>query len=202
MAVTDKTYAVGGAKWEYPHQKAPPRGKKIALLTEGGMQTHGHWQEDGGFIGWQYLFKRDKEAEYVGRQLASLKEMEMDEGEMIRRFRVPETLPVAPEGWTRVLNVRWNNDDLGTTAEIYKLVDEKGNTTPITYQWDRRDPPVFDTGYSIINTGRTFCEWSELRAYWPEYINQLKREQSEACERDFQCDCASSLDAAPTENEI
>jgi len=50
-------------KWIYPSQEAAPRGVKLALLTEGNIQTTGNWTDDGRFKAWQRLFSRDKEIE-------------------------------------------------------------------------------------------------------------------------------------------
>lgn len=46
--------------WRYD---PPPRGVKLFLLTRGGIAVTGNWTDDGRFIGWQYLFKRDKSKE-------------------------------------------------------------------------------------------------------------------------------------------
>lgn len=61
MSDHSKTYAADPQlKWIYPDQKTPPRGVKLALLTEGGIQTTGDWTDDGRYIAWQKLFTRDK----------------------------------------------------------------------------------------------------------------------------------------------
>lgn len=49
--------------WLYPPSHMPPKGVKLHLLTIGGIATHGEWRWDGGFVGWQYLPKRDLEQE-------------------------------------------------------------------------------------------------------------------------------------------
>lgn len=48
------------AHWRYD---APPKGSKIFLLTRGGVAVEGMWTDDGRFIAWHPLFKRDKEIE-------------------------------------------------------------------------------------------------------------------------------------------
>lgn len=58
-----KTYAVGDVPWIYPHKQMPPRGQKLNLLQEGGTAIHGEWSWYGGYIAWQYLFRREKEEE-------------------------------------------------------------------------------------------------------------------------------------------
>lgn len=60
---SDQPYAVSTeAKWRYDQA---PRGAKIFLLTKGGVAVDGYWRDDGSFIAWQLLFKRDKELELL-----------------------------------------------------------------------------------------------------------------------------------------
>lgn len=42
--------------WRY--DKAPT-GVKLFLLTEGGIATEGPWRDDGSYLAWHPLFKRD-----------------------------------------------------------------------------------------------------------------------------------------------
>jgi hypothetical protein len=56
VAVTDEVY------WRYDH---PPMGVKLFLLTKGGIAVTGNWSNDGRYLGWQYLFKRDKAKELL-----------------------------------------------------------------------------------------------------------------------------------------
>jgi DUF971 family protein len=60
-----KPYITDKAEWIYPHEKAPPKGVKLNILTEGGVAITGDWAEGVGFLGWQYLFKRNMEKEEV-----------------------------------------------------------------------------------------------------------------------------------------
>lgn len=60
MADHTKTYAVSNRKWLYPPRHMPPAGVKLHLLTIGGISVHGNWSWQGGFVAWQYLFKRDE----------------------------------------------------------------------------------------------------------------------------------------------
>ena len=60
-------------KWIYPSQEAPPRGVKLALLTEGNIQTTGNWTDDGRFKAWQRLFSRDKTHEKLIELQAELR---------------------------------------------------------------------------------------------------------------------------------
>lgn len=39
-------YVAGGAVFLDPTENPPPRGKKILLLTEGGVCVIGHWSDD------------------------------------------------------------------------------------------------------------------------------------------------------------
>ncbi len=50
--------------WIYPKQELPPMGRKLALLTQGGIQVTGTWPSDGSCIAWQRLFKRDHDYEH------------------------------------------------------------------------------------------------------------------------------------------
>lgn len=55
-----KSYLAGVAEWNYVGiDEPPPRGKKINILQEGGIQIIGVWIENNGFIAWAKLIKRD-----------------------------------------------------------------------------------------------------------------------------------------------
>jgi hypothetical protein len=49
--------------WLYPPRRMPPVGVKLHILTTGGTAIHDNWRWDNGYIGWQYLPKRDLEQE-------------------------------------------------------------------------------------------------------------------------------------------
>lgn len=44
--------------WRYPSQSAPPIGRKLLLLTEGGVAVVGEWKVGGGFTAWSPLPKK------------------------------------------------------------------------------------------------------------------------------------------------
>ena len=46
----------------------PPMGVKLNLLTVGGIAVTGNWSWYGGYVGWQYLFKRDIEQEMEAKE--------------------------------------------------------------------------------------------------------------------------------------
>lgn len=50
---------VTSAEPEYldPEDHPPPRGRKIQLLTIGGIAVEGDWTEHGGFVAWAPLLK-------------------------------------------------------------------------------------------------------------------------------------------------
>jgi hypothetical protein len=48
----------GEVYWRYPTQAVPPAGKKLLLLTEGGVAVIGDWKQNGGFTAWSPLPKR------------------------------------------------------------------------------------------------------------------------------------------------
>lgn len=49
-----------GVFWRYDDA---PRGSKVFLLTKGGIAVEGVWTEDGRYIAWHPLFKRNRELE-------------------------------------------------------------------------------------------------------------------------------------------
>lgn len=54
----DPVPAVAGEPgWRYDR---PPVGKKVLLLTEGGVAVIGLWSKDGGFVAWSPLPKVKK----------------------------------------------------------------------------------------------------------------------------------------------
>jgi hypothetical protein len=66
VGVPEKSYLAGGDAFLYPGagDPVPPGGAKVLLLTEGGVCTIGHWNNDGFFfLGWAPLPKRDKQKE-------------------------------------------------------------------------------------------------------------------------------------------
>lgn len=70
MTKTDKTYHASNESWWrydgmlYNGVPLPaPKGEKVALLTKGGQQVIGVWQDNGGFLAWAPLIKRDKQVE-------------------------------------------------------------------------------------------------------------------------------------------
>lgn len=58
VAVSDESH------WRYPAAGAlAPRGIEVQLLTKGGIQVRGVWEDGGAFIAWAPMIKRDKELE-------------------------------------------------------------------------------------------------------------------------------------------
>jgi hypothetical protein len=62
LGVPEKSYVAGGDAFLYPGagDQVPPGGAKVLLLTQGGVCTIGQWSDDGFFLGWAPLPKRDK----------------------------------------------------------------------------------------------------------------------------------------------
>lgn len=62
---THKEYVAGGAPYLYPGagDPRPPGGAKVQLLTKGGICVTGTWSDNGTYLGWAPLPKRDKEKE-------------------------------------------------------------------------------------------------------------------------------------------
>jgi hypothetical protein len=50
----------GSVYWRNPAEYAPPVGRKLLLLTDGGVAVIGLWSKDGGFQAWSPLPKRIK----------------------------------------------------------------------------------------------------------------------------------------------
>lgn len=59
--MSDFKYQAGGASYHYPEagDPRPIPGAKVQLLTIGGIHTTGPWQDNGFYLGWLELPKRD-----------------------------------------------------------------------------------------------------------------------------------------------
>ena len=69
----DDSHVSGIAEWQYIGVDAePPRGKKINLLTKGYVQVIGNYTDDGSFIAWAPLIKRNKAKEAQQKKLQEL----------------------------------------------------------------------------------------------------------------------------------
>jgi len=53
-------------------EKPPPGGADVTLLTIGGIAVRGTWSDDGRYLGWAPLPKRDHEKEDQLKQLTSM----------------------------------------------------------------------------------------------------------------------------------
>lgn len=55
------------AKWHYPEfpgDSSPPPGRKVQILTKGGVSIYGQWGGTKvGHIAWAYLIQRDQDKE-------------------------------------------------------------------------------------------------------------------------------------------
>ena len=60
-------YQAGGAEYLYPGagDKAPLAGAKVQLLTIGGVHTSGPWANNGFYLGWLPLPKRNSAKEEI-----------------------------------------------------------------------------------------------------------------------------------------
>ncbi len=60
-----KGYLAGGPEYFYPEDGDPtaPGGADVHLLTIGGVCVRGPWQNDGRYLGWAPLPKRNEERE-------------------------------------------------------------------------------------------------------------------------------------------
>lgn len=63
--MTDYQAGIEGGEYLYPGagDPAPRKGAKVQLLTVGGIHTTGPWDDDGFYIGWLPLPKRNKDKE-------------------------------------------------------------------------------------------------------------------------------------------
>lgn len=50
----------GSVYWRDPVEYPPPTGRKLLLLTEGGVAVIGIWHKQGGYQAWSPLPKRIK----------------------------------------------------------------------------------------------------------------------------------------------
>lgn len=50
----------GSVYWRDPAEHPPPTGRKLLLLTEGGVAVIGIWHNQGGYQAWSPLPKRIK----------------------------------------------------------------------------------------------------------------------------------------------
>lgn len=59
--------------YRYPGagDEPPPGGSQVQLLTVGGVNVRGPWSDDGRYLGWCPLPKRDKAKEALCRSSAS-----------------------------------------------------------------------------------------------------------------------------------
>lgn len=67
MTTTAKDYIADSApEWRYPLLDGePPRGKKLNLLTSGGIAVIGQWAENSNYIAWAPLLKASKIKEHM-----------------------------------------------------------------------------------------------------------------------------------------
>lgn len=65
MSDQGKYLAAEDTGYRYPKagDPMPPGGTKLLLLTRGGICIVGHWIDDGFFIAWSPMPKRDKNKE-------------------------------------------------------------------------------------------------------------------------------------------
>lgn len=63
--MTDQKYQAGGPEYLYPEagDEAPLRGAKVQLLSCGGVHMNGPWRDNGDYLGWLPLPKRNREKE-------------------------------------------------------------------------------------------------------------------------------------------
>jgi len=50
--------ASGEVYWRDPEQEPPPRGRKLLILTSGGVAVFGDWMDDSNFVAWSPLPKK------------------------------------------------------------------------------------------------------------------------------------------------
>lgn len=60
-SISTKGYVAGGPAYHYPAagDERPAGGAKVLLLTVGGVCVTGQWSDDGRYLGWAPLPKRD-----------------------------------------------------------------------------------------------------------------------------------------------
>ena len=74
-----KDYVAGGDEYQYPElgEPKPPGGAKVLLLTQGHVCVQGNWADNGPYLGWAPLPKRNKEKEAKLSEVRAKKEREI-----------------------------------------------------------------------------------------------------------------------------
>lgn len=52
--------ASGEVYWRDPDIEPPPRGRKLLILTSGGVAVFGDWMDDSNFVAWSPLPRKRK----------------------------------------------------------------------------------------------------------------------------------------------
>lgn len=65
LGATARGYLAAGATFFYPElgEQRAPGGADVMLLTTGGVAVRGCWSDDGRYLGWAPLPKRDRQKE-------------------------------------------------------------------------------------------------------------------------------------------
>jgi hypothetical protein len=66
--------ASGEVYWRDPEQEPPPRGRKLLILTSGGVAVFGDWMDDSNFVAWSPLPKKRpiQDRELTDEQISDL----------------------------------------------------------------------------------------------------------------------------------
>jgi hypothetical protein len=85
---------------------------------------------------------------------------------------LPKELPNKPAGWRRRMVMHLNFVG-GKASATFEVLDEKGNVTPIGYQYDTRKGGL--TGFTLPGLDPVMS-WDELRAIWPTFVERKEAE--------------------------
>jgi len=93
--MNDDAHVSGLAEWNYIGvDENPPLGKKVNLLTKGFIQVTGHYIDDGSFIAWAPLIKRNKKKEAIQKTLDLLKRQRQELESSFDTPKEPDELPL------------------------------------------------------------------------------------------------------------
>ena len=86
---------------------------------------------------------------------------------------MPDELPKTPTGWTRQMTMHLNFGGAGGAA-TFEIKNERGETMPMTYQYDTRKDGL--TGFTLPGV-EPFMSWKQLREIWPRWIARARAKQ-------------------------
>jgi predicted HAD superfamily Cof-like phosphohydrolase len=151
----------------------PPSGVKLHILTTGGVAIHDTWRWDAGYVGWQYLPKRD-----LGKEIEALNYINngVKVNNDFKPYREPEVYQLSNDGVKgsdkeiEESNRRFGQPHYGhdeRVAEMCKVLETEYGSTDIigvVNQWNveaGRTEGVFNPRQTAFYTGMQCEELAE-----------------------------------------